>query len=491
MRATQSQPPVGSTSPSEVRSLLAQVAQRRSAGTMTRVERREAHRALAAALPGLATAGALTPDLEASVTAELRALRVLGKPEQRASAQVSTPSPTPTPAAPIERRSAPMPAAAPPAPPSNGRSAAPRSQAPRPLESEADRTKSLGDFVRCVVAWQRDKDPAAAERLEKVYRTKGVGPNGNLVSLRALSGTIGTAGGFALPEQNADQILSIPPEVATVADGVRVVRMAAAQRPYPVLRATGTPAGADTALVGGIRTSYKRQTLPRTESDPAFDCVDLTALDALTAYTEASSSLVEDMETAGLDDDFVGLLRMAIAARVDRDFSVGSGIGEPLGMFHPSNPALLSVTRLESGHISYGDACAMVAKFLPYGWSSARWVTSPSGMADVGQMRDDAGDLALVSDGTRNGVRLLGIPVRVSEFASSLGTAGDLNLVAPSCYLQGVREPGVVVSVSNDYLFRQDMTAFKVALRHDGRPWLKGPVTLLNGDVASPFVRLV
>jgi hypothetical protein len=44
---------------------------------------------------------------------------------------------------------------------------------------------------------------------------------------------------------------------------------------------------------------------------------------------------------------------------------------------------------------------------------------------------------------------------------------------------------------SEDFKFNQDVTAFRVIERLDGRPWLDAPITPQNGGATlSPFVQL-
>jgi HK97 family phage major capsid protein len=85
---------------------------------------------------------------------------------------------------------------------------------------------------------------------------------------------------------------------------------------------------------------------------------------------------------------------------------------------------------------------------------------------------------------------LLGLPIVVSEKARAVGTAGDINLVDFGFYLFGDRQ-AMSARQSEDFRFQNDVTAFRVIERVDGRPWLASAITPQNGGATlSPFVQL-
>lgn len=100
--------------------------------------------------------------------------------------------------------------------------------------------------------------------------------------------------------------------------------------------------------------------------------------------------------------------------------------------------------------------------------------------------------------GSGDGVnyRLFGRPLIVTEKMPSSGsgnstTPGALTFVDLSYYLLGDRQSMQVAS-SDEYLFGQDMVAYRVIERLDGRAWLRSAITPENGstNTLSPVVKI-
>lgn len=88
-------------------------------------------------------------------------------------------------------------------------------------------------------------------------------------------------------------------------------------------------------------------------------------------------------------------------------------------------------------------------------------------------------------------MKILGLPVIKSEKTPGiLGTQGDISLVDFSYYLVGDRQVMSAMS-SPHFKFGNDMTAYRIIQRVDGRPWLQSAITPQNnGPTLSPFIQL-
>jgi len=359
-----------------------------------------------------------------------------------------------------------------------------------PIESEADKTKSFSDCIRQIGLAQKHRDPAAMERLEKVYGAPAVDDQGRV--LKDHAGAVGTDGGYLVPQEYATELLKIDPEEAAFADRVRQVPMAGEVKIYPSLRQTGknAPTGSS-AMFAGVQTFYKTEKAQRTKTQAQFDEIELKAVD-LTAYTTATRDLLAD--APGAESDFLSLLRGALTWRMDHDFLLGDGAGKPLGVFNA--PATISVTRNTASKVLYEDIVAMLSKLMPVSWGRARWVANVTTFPQIAALKDGAGNnifLSHASGGATNAPAgtLLGMPIRWTEKVPVLGTAGDINLFDPSFYLHGLRQ-GVEVAVSEHVEFENDKIAYRAKIRHDGQPWLKGKFRQADGanTEISPFVQL-
>jgi HK97 family phage major capsid protein len=85
---------------------------------------------------------------------------------------------------------------------------------------------------------------------------------------------------------------------------------------------------------------------------------------------------------------------------------------------------------------------------------------------------------------------LLGRPVFYTEYASAVGTQGDLILADFSQYLEGTYQP-LQSAESIHVRFVNHERTFKFWLRNAGAPWWKTALTPFKGsDTLSPFVVL-
>lgn len=103
------------------------------------------------------------------------------------------------------------------------------------------------------------------------------------------------------------------------------------------------------------------------------------------------------------------------------------------------------------------------------------------------------GSAVWIGDGGGEGappVRILGRPVIFTEKVSTIGDAGDINLVDFGYYLIGDRQ-AMQSESSTHYKFGNDKTAFRLIERVDGVPWIKSAITPKSGsNTLSPFVKI-
>jgi HK97 family phage major capsid protein len=139
----------------------------------------------------------------------------------------------------------------------------------------------------------------------------------------------------------------------------------------------------------------------------------------------------------------------------------------------------------------------MYCRMLPQSLNRAAWVISPDAMPSLLQMTVGAGNAAIWIGGGNfpSGVgqppmSMLGLPIIVSEKARAVTTAGDVNLVDFGYYLIGDRQ-AMSARQSEEFRFQNDITAFRIIERLDGRPWLASAITPQNGGATlSPFIKL-
>jgi HK97 family phage major capsid protein len=186
----------------------------------------------------------------------------------------------------------------------------------------------------------------------------------------------------------------------------------------------------------------------------------------------------------------------------------GTGAGEPEGILN--SPATLLVgngagnaLRETAATITGGDIVQMRSRVWNYNRSI--WITNHDCLPALASAHIEGtnGDRFLFAPGTtlpgtgpgnNDSVdvpdQLLGRPIFFSEYASSIGTVGDLICGVWSEYLWGTLQAGPQMAESIHVRFLEHERTFKFFLRNDGRSWWRTALTPVLGKTLSPFVSL-
>lgn len=298
-------------------------------------------------------------------------------------------------------------------------------------------------------------------------------------------------GGFLIPEILRAELLRVALEKAIVRSRARVIPMDSLTVPFPTVDSTSNVS----SVFGGVVGFWTEEGATLTESQPRFGRVELKA-NKLVLYTEVPNELIQDAKPSM--EAFIGdIFPEALAWFEDVAFFVGGGTGEPLGFLNA--PAAINVTRLAANqNIDWVDIAGMYSRMLPQSLDRAVWLVSPDAVPNLLTMPFTAGGTQPILLGgggfptgtTSNPMQILGRPVVVSEKCAAVGASGDINFVDFGFYLIGDRQ-AMSAKQSEDFRFNQDVTAFRVIERVDGRPWLQSPITPQNGGATlSAFVKL-
>lgn len=336
---------------------------------------------------------------------------------------------------------------------------------------------SAAEFVHAI-STHAFKDAALSTKLEVLQND--------------LSSVKPSDGGFLIPEMLRAELLRVALDRAIVRSRARVIPMDSLTVPFPTVDSTSNVS----SVFGGVVGYWTEEGATLTESQPRFGRVELRA-NKLTLYTEVPNELIRDARPSL--EAFIGdIFPEALAWFEDVAFFIGGGVGEPLGFLNA--PAAISVTRSTTtagDNVEWVDIANMYSRMLPQSLDRAVWIVSPDVMPSLLTAQLPGGGPILVNTG--NGfpssaaspvLTMLGSPVIVSEKARAVGDAGDINFVDFGFYLIGDRQ-AMSARQSEDFRFQNDVTAFRVIERIDGRPWLPSPITPQNnGATLSPFVKL-
>lgn len=307
----------------------------------------------------------------------------------------------------------------------------------------------------------------------------------------AMSSTVPADGGFLIPEEFRAELMKVALESAVVRPRARVIPMASLRAAIPTVDSTSNVS----TIFGGVVAYWTEEAAALVQSQPTFGRVVLEAK-KLTAYTEVPNELVQDSAIsvqAIIDEMFPA----AIAWYEDAAFLLGTGVGEPLGVFNTLNSALVA-TAIEAGQptstIVWENIVKMYARMLPSSLNNAVWIVSPDTFPELATMALSVGTggapVWLPNGADSPYSTLLGRPVIISEKVNRLGQQGDISFVDFSQYLIGDRMAMSAMS-STDFRFGTDTTAYRVIERVDGRPWLQNAITPKNGgNPLSPYVQL-
>jgi len=306
----------------------------------------------------------------------------------------------------------------------------------------------------------------------------------------AMSSIKGSDGGFLIPEVLRAELLQVALEKAIVRSRARVIPMDSLTVPFPMVDSTSNVS----SVFGGITGYWTEEGATLTESNPKFARIKLEA-HKLTLYTEIPNELIADSKPS-VQALIEQMFPEALAWFEDLAFFLGGGVGEPLGALNTNNAATIEVPRssvVAGSNVEWIDIANMYARMLPSSLGRGVWLVGPEVLPSL--LTLTVGDFPVLLNGftgrsAAEPLSILGAPVIVTEKAGQVGSRADISFVDFGMYLIGDRQ-AMSAKQSEDFRFKNDVTAFRVIERIDGRPWMLSPITPYNnGDTLSPFVTL-
>lgn len=246
---------------------------------------------------------------------------------------------------------------------------------------------------------------------------------------------------------------------------------------------------------GGVRAFWVQEGSAGTVSAPTFGQLRLQ-LNKLMCLARVTDELLKDSSTS-LEAYLTRVFALEIAFTANNALFRGLGAGQPLGILNA--PCAVTVSK-ESGQTAATILSANVAKM----WAR-RFALGPTG-SYVWLINQDvlpqlylmtlgigtAGVTTFMPPGGLSGApysTLMGAPIMEIEFASTLGTVGDIVLVDMSQMVsitQGMRS-----MTSLHVYFTTEEQAFRTSFRIDSAPWQAAALTPFQGtNTQSPIILL-
>lgn len=293
---------------------------------------------------------------------------------------------------------------------------------------------------------------------------------------------IGAQGGFTVPSQLHREILNSVYEESVTLPYVRQFRMDSLTLNIPMW-------DSEDRSQGGIASFEGQWIAEATDADiktPKLRLVTLTA-HKLMVLTRISRECISDSLTLG--QQLQPTLVKSLAYSADAAIIGGSGVGRPLGIIN--SPSRIQVARAVANQISFSDICNLYVRLHPGFLRGARWLVSPSAVAQLLQIADaGANNLWVPAAGPAIPPTLLGLPVGISEKCSALGSEGDIILCNLGQYAFGLREDFIVERSDSAY-FASDQVAFRCIVRCDGHALMDAPISPVSGSTLSWAATLV
>lgn len=298
-------------------------------------------------------------------------------------------------------------------------------------------------------------------------------------------------GGFLVPEILRSTLLQNSLENSVVRSRATNITMDGPSVPFPAIDET-THSG---SVYGGITGTWVAEGEALPESEARFGRVVLKS-NKLVTYCEVPNELPQDAPQA-FGGFVTGTMPKALGFFEDIAFMSGNGVGRPLGALNAANTALIqqAVEGTQGADtIVWQNLIKMFSRMLPSSLDSAVWLAAIDTFPELATMAltvGTGGSAVWLNNGVEGPpMTILGRPVYFTEKTAKLGDLGDISFVDWGQYLVGDRAE-MRVQASEHYKFGNDVVAYRVIERVDGKPWMKSALTPANGGpTLSPYVTL-
>jgi len=300
-------------------------------------------------------------------------------------------------------------------------------------------------------------------------------------------------GGFLLEESYVSGIMKRVYDSSEIINGCQKITVGNNSNSI-TLKAIDESSRVDGSRLGGVRGYWRDEAATVTASDPKFRNMKID-LNSLMAICYLTDELLDDVSALNsfIPQAFADELEFKLADAIIN----GDGVGKPLGV--ANSGALVSVTK-ESGQAAASLVPANAAKMFSRMWArsrgNAKWYINQDVEPQLWTMTLDAGTAGFPVYLPPGGYSqtpygsLFGRPVVPVEFAQTLGTTGDVQLLDLSQYVLAVKG-GMSSAWSMHVKFLYAEQTFRISMRVGGQPVWDSVLTPFKGsNTASPFVWL-
>jgi HK97 family phage major capsid protein len=298
----------------------------------------------------------------------------------------------------------------------------------------------------------------------------------NLV--RASASTIsqessGSDGGYAVPVDFQKAVTDAVVAESVLLDRCTVINVKSNSVAFPVdTQPAYSSSGPKVRLTpeGTVATQSKLKVESRT-----------LRLSKLVVDLPMSAELIEDAGPE-LDAYLSAVVGSRMAYHVNNEILRGNGTSEALGIL--SSPALITVSpegAQSAATVVFANVAKMHSRLIASQRASAVWLVHPSAEQQLHGLNAAAGGLVYQAVPGSPFMSLLGLPVIPVEAASTVGTVGDITLVAMKGIAACVRDSGIKRVLSMHAYFDQDLGVYRFSMRLGALTFLAAAVSQKNG----------
>ena len=304
-----------------------------------------------------------------------------------------------------------------------------------------------------------------------------------LEEFRAQSMGTGSEGGFAVPTQFRETLLSVTPQQAIFRPRATVIE--AGDPPDSEISMPALDQGTGENIHAGAVVEWIGEGATKPETDIKLREITLKPKE-VAAYVVVTDKLLRNWGAA--QSVIENQLRLAVISAEETAFLSGTGVGRPQGILN--SPARIDIARTTASQVAWADIYGMYAR-LRMGMTPV-WIASQTVIPYLVTIAD-AGSNSLWVPNAAPGLppTLMGIPVLYHERSPALGSAGDLILADLSYYLIK-NGSGPFVQASEHVYFTSNKTVIKIHWNVDGQSWLNDPIALegATSNTVGPFIIL-
>lgn len=346
--------------------------------------------------------------------------------------------------------------------------------------------RNYGDFLQEIARCPNSRTPT--ERLGKIYSHETVKK-----AATGMGELVGSDGGFLVPPQFSNNIfervytennLLAKTDQYTTSGNVMVF-----PRNNESSRATGS-------RWGGVRGYWVQEGSTITASAPTFGQLRLQ-LNKIGCIARVTEELIKDSSTA-MQAYLMRVFALEIGFTANNAIFRGTGAGQPLGLLNA--PCAVTVAK-EVGQVAATIVSQNIAKMWARRFAlgptgSYAWLINQDVLPQLYLMTLGIGTAGVTTFMPPGGLSaapystLMGAPVIEIEFASTLGTVGDIALVDLS-QVVSITQGGMNSMSSMHVYFTTEEQAFRTTFRLDAAPWQASALTPFQGtNTQSPIILL-